>query len=85
MYELSNREASLNRAGRKAFIVGILLNIGLQQVPIEPLPSAEVTAHYEQQQHFQRPSSDIVIGFLNQTGGESDKSFLLCVTTRRVI
>lgn len=51
----------------KAMVVGVLLNIGIQLVPNEPVRAEENISH--EQEPFQRPSSDIVIDFLTQIKG----------------
>ncbi len=45
----------------KALIIGTLLSIGLRQVPIQPFAD-ENTSQYEQQQPFQQPAIDCLIG-----------------------
>ena len=51
----------------KAVVVGVLLNIGIQLVPNEPVRTEENISH--EQEPFQQPSSDTIVGFLNQIDG----------------
>ena len=51
----------------KAVVVGVLLNAGIQLVPSEPVRTEENISH--DQEPFQQPSSDTVVGYLNQLEG----------------
>jgi hypothetical protein len=51
----------------KAVVVGVLLNVGIQLVPNEPVRTEENISH--EQEPLQQPSSDTIVGFLNQIDG----------------
>lgn len=54
----------------KALVIGVLINLGLQQMPARPLPPDENTLQqYDQQLPLQQPAVDNTgVGLLNQMG-----------------
>jgi hypothetical protein len=54
----------------KALVIGVLINLGLQQMAARPLPADENTLQqYDQQSPLQQPAVDNTgVGLLNQMG-----------------